>query len=404
MDSLIEFEWIINGKLNSYKFSKFLEQLVTEEKYFDVIHYFELLIQEGFESELNDYCKRHYCKALYNLLKQEETIEKSFEFVEKITSNSEQKPLEQEHFNQYVNSIKFLVKKIKKSNNPNYNTVYKLLSKLNPDILSTNEMEMVSNEGKDYVNVSSKELYYTLYIKSLVKLEKFELCIAVADKALKTVDKWNYENDVWITSRVHYSKCRLANNFKEDVKGYIDFARYKNKWFLYSKVADVLFRQGLIDDSVIFYAKSIVTANRNDVEGLVNVLYDFATLIVDKHEDIAKEMFVQCYQIRKTNGWNIGPGLKYHVKLLELRTDTKVNFRNLQRKVVKLTDMSHGEISMYDDGKNIGYIKMDNGKNVRFKGDKKRSKDYREKRQVFFDTYFDINIKKSRAKNLFFTD
>lgn len=404
MEITFDFDWMINGKISSFKFSKFLEKLMTEENHIEVVKYYELLINEGYESQMNDYCKRHYCKALYYLLKKEESVDICIEYVDKITLNSEQMPSEKEYYNQYVNSIIFLVKKIKKSNNPNYNTIYKQLSKLNPDILSTSELELVNSEGKDYVNVSSRELYYTLYIKSLIKIEKFDLCIAVADKALKSVDNWNYENDVWIASRVHYARCRLANNFEEDIKEYIKFAQYKNKWFLYSKIADVCFRQGIIDKSIFFYAKAIITANRNDIEGLVNVFYDFALLIIDKHEDIAKKLFIQCYQTRELNGWNFSPGLKYHAKLLDLILETKINFKGLQKDIVKLTDMTHGELKTFNIEKNFGFIKMDNGKDIYFKGEKKHIKEYKEKRQVYFDIDFDLNIKKNRAKNLFFVD
>lgn len=404
VDNMFEFDWIVDEQLNTYRFSKFLEHLTKENKYLNVINYYETLVEKGYESQMNDYCKRHYCKALYFLLKQEDLIEKCAEYVDLITANSEQMPSEKEHYNQYVNSIIFLVKKIKKSNNPNYTTIYKQLSKLNPDILSTSELELVNSEGKDYVNVSSRELYYTLYIKSLIKIEKFDLCIAIADKALKSVDKWNYENDVWIASRVHYARCRLANNFEEDIKEYIKFAQYKNKWFLYSKIADVHFRQGIIDKSIFFYAKAIVTANRNDIEGLVNVLYDFALLIIDKHEDIAKKLFILCHQTRELNGWNLSPGIKYHVKLLDLILENKINFKGLQKDIVRLTDMTHGELKTYNIEKNFGFIKMDNGKDIYFKGEKKHTKEYKEKRHVYFDIDFDLNIKKNRAKNLFFVD
>ncbi|MDY0294615.1 MAG: hypothetical protein RBQ71_02295 [Acholeplasmataceae bacterium] len=405
MENLLDnCEWYIKGSVNQFLFSQYIEALYNNSDFEKIIGLYEYLTNEKIVTEFNVFCKRIYCKTLYSMLKDEETLEKSINYVDKITFNSEQMPSEKEHFNQYVNSIKFLVKKIKKSNNPNYDIIYNLLSKLNPDVLSTRELELVTSEGKDYINVSSRELYYTLYIKSLVKLEKFDACIAVADKALKTVDKWNYENDVWILSRVHYAKCRLANNFEEDIREYIKFAQYKNKWFLYSKIADVHFRQGIIDKSIFFYAKAIVTANRNDIEGLVNVLYDFALLIIDKHENIAKKLFILCYQTRELNGWNLSPGIKYHVKLLDLILETKINFKGLQKDIVKLTDMTHGELKTYNLEKNFGFIKMDNGKDIYFKGEKKHIKEYKEKRHVYFDIDFDLNIKKNRAKNLFFVD
>jgi cold shock CspA family protein len=404
MNKSFDFDWMINGKIIPFKLSKFFEKLISEDNHNEVIKYYELLINEGYESQMNDYCKRHYCKALYSLLKKEESIDICIEYVDKITSNSEQMPSEKEHYNQYVNSIIFLVKRIKKSNNPNYNTICRQLTKLNPDILSSSELELVSSDGKDYVNVSSRELYYTLYIKSLIKIENFDLCIAVADKALKSIDKWNYENDVWIVSRVHYAKCRLAHNFEEDVKEYINFAYYMNKWFLYSKIADVHFRQGIIDKSIHFYAKAIITSNHKDIEGLVNVLYDFALLLIDKYENIAKKLLILCYQTRKNNGWILSPGIKYYAKLLDLELDTKVNFRGLQKDLVKLTDMAHGEIKFFNKEKKFGYIKMNNKREIRFKGEVRHFKEYRAKRQVYFDIYYDLNIKRNRAKNLFFLD
>lgn len=404
MDNNYDFDWMVNGKIIPFKFSKFLEQFLTDENYAEIISYFESVVRDGYESQLNDYCKRPYCKSLYHMLKQEESIEKCVEIVDKITTNSEQMPSEKEHYNQYVNSILFLVKKIKKSNNPNFKIIYDQLSKLNPDILSTNEMELVSQEGKDYINVSSKELYYTLFIKSLIKLEKFDVCITVAEQALRTVSKWNYDNDVWITSRVHYAKCRIANDFEEEIKDYIDFAKRLNKWFIYSKIADVLFRQGYIYKSIIYYAKGIITANRNDMEGLVNVFYEFATIILEKHEDIAKKLFIKCYQIREKNGWKINHSLKFYMKLLELSSDTKINFKYLQREIVKMTNMTCGNIKMYNAVGNFGFIKVDKEKDIYFKGNKKKANKYKVNTEVYFDVDFDNKVKKNRAVNLFLVD
>ena len=404
MENPINIDWLINGNLNAYKFSKFLEKLLDKELFSEVITNYELLVKEGYTSQLNDFCKRHYCKALYSLLKQEESMIKCVEYVDKITSNSEQMSADKEHYNQHVNSIKFLIKKIKKSNNPNYRTIYTQLSKLNPDILSTSEMELSGSDGRSYINVSSKELYYTQYIKSLIKLENFHLAINVAEKALKNIEKWNYENDIWIMSRVHYAKCRLAENFEEDIKSFKEFADFKNKWFIYSKVADVLFRQGFIDECISYYAKAIVVSSKSNIDALVNVMYDFAILIIDKHEDIAKDLISQCYQTREFHGWNISPSLKFHLKFLQINNFAKVNFKILQKKVIKLTNMHHGEIKMFNQEQNFGFIKMSNGTDIYFKGDKKNSKEYKENRKVFFDIDYDIKKNKNRAKNLFFSD
>jgi cold shock CspA family protein len=133
-------------------------------------------------------------------------------------------------------------------------------------------------------------------------------------------------------------------------------------------------------------------------------MYDFAILIIDKHEDIAKDLISQCYQTREFHGWNISPSLKFHLKFLQINNFAKVNFKILQKKVIKLTNMHHGEIKMFNQEQNFGFIKMSNGTDIYFKGDKKNSKEYKENRKVFFDIDYDIKKNKNRAKNLFFSD
>lgn len=397
-----EYEWFDNEKVNQFKLSKFCRNLVEEKKFQECIDIYESLLEDNVVIELNEYCKREYCKALYAILKTEESIEKKYEYVEKITSNSEQMPSDKEHYNQYVNSIKIVVRQIKKSNNPNYRIVYNLLNKLNPDILSTKEVKKTNGDGKKYILESSQELYYTMYIKALVKLDMFETCILVADKALKTVEKWNYDNDIWIHSRVLYSKCRLADNFEEDVAEYIKFAISKNKWFLYSKVADVLFRQGMIDDSKSFFAKSIITANKRDQEGLVNIFFDLALLIMEKDLIMAKKLIALSYQIRERNGWKVNSSLRYYRNFLEVEIEKKINFHDLQRDLAIYTKMYKGHIKMVNTDRAFGFIKATNNRDYYFKVIKFRANDYWVHRMVYFDVVLNPMKNKEEAINLTF--
>lgn len=394
-----EYDWINKGNINQYKFSQFGKQLYDEERYKEFIDIYE----QFSDIEFNKFCKHWYTWSLYKSMKEDvdNDIATDEIILEKIIANCDQYPTIKEHYTPFVLSIRYFVKKIKNSNSINYyEKIHYWLTKLNPDILSENEMELMSKEGKDYTNVSSKEFYYTMLIKTLVKLEKFEICISVSEIALGSISKWNYKNDLWIKSRQLYSKCMISIEFDKDIKAYLDFVTKENKWFLYHKISTIYFSNAKFPESIIYASKGFVLGTKKDRDMMVNLIYDLGLLLIDQSEEVAIKLIQLCYQIRLKNGWNIKDALKYYVKLYDISSSSKVDFEKLQESVIYFTDMSEGKIKMFNES--FGFIRAIDQKDYYFKVNKKLFSSLSLRKKVFFDVVYNEKKGKNEASNLHF--
>ncbi|MCD4827440.1 MAG: hypothetical protein K8Q99_06675 [Acholeplasmataceae bacterium] len=393
-----EYDWINNGNIIQYRFSQFGKQLFDEERYKEFIDIYERFS----DIEFNKFCKHWYTWSLYKAMRVDADNDISTDeiILEKIIDNCNQYPTLKEHYTPFVLSIRYFVKKIKNSNNINYEKIYYWLTKLNPDILSENEMEFKSKEGKDYTNVSSKEFYYTMLIKSLVKLERFEICISVSEFALRSISRWNYKNDLWIKSRQLLSKCMISTDFDKDIRTYLDFVTKENKWFLYHKISNIYFRNAKFPESIIYASKGFITGTKRDRDMMVNLIYDLALLLVNQSEEVATKLLQLCYQIRLKNGWNIKDALKYYVKLYDISRSSKIDFEKLQDSVIYFTGMNEGKIKMFNDS--FGFIRGSNQKDYYFRVNKKLYGSLSLRKKVFFDIVYNEKKGKNEARNLHF--
>lgn len=393
-----EYDWINNGNISQYRFSQFGKQLYEEERYEEFIDIYE----QFSDVEFNTFCKHWYTWSLYKAMRMNVTNDITTDeiILEKIIANCDQSPTTKEHFTPYVLSIRYLVKKIKNSNNINYEKIHYWLTKLNPDILSEDEKEFKSKEGKDYTNVSSKEFYYTMLIKALVKLEKFEACTVISDIALESISKWNYKNDLWIKSRQLYSICMTSTDFDKDIKAYLDFVTKENKWFLYHKISNIYFSNAKFQESIIYASKGFVLGTKRDQDMMVNLIYDLGLLLVNKSEEVAVKLLQLCYQTRLKNGWNIRDALKYYVKLYDISKSSKVDFEKLQESVICFTGMSEGKIKMFNES--FGFIRASDQKDYYFKVNKRLYSSLSLCKKVFFDVVYNEKKEKNEASNLHF--
>lgn len=393
-----DYDWYINGEINQFKFSEFGRKLNNEGNHEQLIS-----IHESFKDvKFNEYCNGNYAKALYKSINRNEIdFNKEYEIVKKIVENVEQLPGEREHFNSYVISIMGYIRRMKRENNINFKHVFELLSLLNPDVLSMKEFENTNKEGKDYIFISSKELYYTMMVKAAVKLEKFDLAISIGKSALKNMPSWNYNNDLWIKSRILYSKCRIGDNFSVDIKKFIEMSLNNNQWYFYSKISDLLYRNNKIADSVSYASRAVVTGGVRDKNAMVNLFYELALLLIKKNKLIAEELITLTYNIRKENEWYISDGLKYHIKLLNVKENSMINFKKLQRKLISFTNMNEGYVDKLYKEKRYGFIKSE-GKSYYFKITKQIEKRIEKGQKVYFDIFYDEKRKNNFANNLLF--
>ena len=86
-----------------------------------------------------------------------------------------------------------------------------------------------------------KEFYYQYKTKALEKLQRYEECITTCEEALNNIERFHYRNDVWIKSRLYFSKCMEVDeeNLESEINKYKELAFEEHHWFMYHKVSSM---------------------------------------------------------------------------------------------------------------------------------------------------------------------
>jgi hypothetical protein len=120
------------------------------------------------------------------------------------------------------------------------------LKLLNPEFLSAKEENYTTAEGKEIVNASMKEKYYSKLSKALDKLDEFDRCLEVSREGLEKLDSFHNDNDLWFQYRIAKSELGIGNFdiakglFEELVKTRVG----STKWFLFKEIAKIYFDKG----------------------------------------------------------------------------------------------------------------------------------------------------------------
>lgn len=130
---------------------------------------------------------------------------------------------------------------------PSFNAVKidSFLSLLNVEFLSVVANQSKNNEDNEDEFASDFEKYSSLKTKSLYKSEKFQECKELCELALKTLDKFHYNNETWFKMRIALSEDKLGNHeLSESLLQELLYSRAGNdKWFLYRDIAEVYYEQ-----------------------------------------------------------------------------------------------------------------------------------------------------------------
>lgn len=132
-----------------------------------------------------------------------------------------------------------------KENMFNARKVNEWIEKLNPDFLSKKPNRIPNPEHGNGEIASDLEKYYSLRTKALIKLELFEECKALCEKALNDLPQFHFNNDSWFKMRIALCLERLGNmEASEDIfKELLSSRTGSDKWFLYRDVAELYFEQ-----------------------------------------------------------------------------------------------------------------------------------------------------------------
>jgi cold shock CspA family protein len=138
--------------------------------------------------------------------------------------------------------------KYEKSNStPDWAAINDLLEYINPGSLdNTPQTITIKNgpkAGREIELATDLENWYSYKTKALIEIEHYLDCIKVCEQALKLIQKFHYDNEIWIKRRIAICKLRLGET-SEGINLLFDVLLNKKEWFIFKEYAEEILKTG----------------------------------------------------------------------------------------------------------------------------------------------------------------
>ena len=180
-----------------------------------------------------------------------------------------------------------------------------LLDVLNPDLLSINPRLINTEERGEIEIASDKEKYYSLKSKALLKLENTQ-SVLTYDAALRSFDKFHYNNDLWFKMRQGICHDKLGNSeLGENILNELLSTKAgSDKWFIYRDIAEIYYEQSNYEKAWQYAVNAAYYGN--EPKYMINLyLLQTRLLYKLKRQEEGELIAKLLYAIIKENEWNI---------------------------------------------------------------------------------------------------
>jgi tetratricopeptide (TPR) repeat protein len=275
--------------------------------------------------------------------------------------------------------------------------------KLNPDFLETTPFKFTDAKGKEREIAPLKEQWFSLRSKALYESKMFEECISLSETALRSLEKFHYDNDIWFKRNIALSKAGLGN-YEIAINELKELLKKKKEWFIQKEISEIYLQQNKVDEALIFAVDAALNFGDADKKlNLYKLLYKI--LITQGKTDEAKAHIELIYQIRNSRQWNIDSELMNLIQHYKIDTSNLPDERELLRKLQFIwerlkfgnQELLKGIIrTIISDGK-AGFIETDSKKSYFFSA--KAFKGKRELMQVGQRVSFFLEDSFDKKKN-----
>lgn len=256
----------------------------------------------------------------------------------------------------------------------NAKKVNELLNVLNPDLLSINP-KLINTEERGEIEIASdKEKYYSLKSKALLKLGEYSECIDLCEIALRSFDKFHYNNDLWFKMRQGICHDKLGNTERGESILYelLSTKAGSDKWFIYRDIAEIYYEQSNYEKAWQYAVNAAYYGN--EPRYMINLyLLQTRLLYKLKRQEEGELIAKLLYAIIKENEWKIKSEFSRLFTFYSLRGDEILSVDDYFKKAKEFWNNERykgikresGQIIwIHNDGKK-GKIKAING-SIRF--------------------------------------
>ncbi len=325
-------------------------------------------IQMSISIECNKFLLKGYAWTIFDLLKRKEKsneLETEINEATLILINELIKDFKEFHF-EIVNLIFKIISNEKEKYETNWSLIIKILDLLDHNYLSV-ESSYINfvKDGKDKTieNASELEKWFAEKTRALEKLKLYDECINLSNEALKTIQKFHYDNDIWFKRHIAISKGRIGN-IKEAIVELKSLVQIRNRWFIYFDIAKFYYELNENSEALLHAIKA--SLGTDSIKKKIKV-YELIAEIYEKLNDNgkAKMHYEFILAIRKKNNWSTDNYLvkaaRYNIAIHKLTLNraliTKMNDFWSQNLCDDKSNKKSGFIKKLYSEKKFGFIK-----------------------------------------------
>lgn len=366
--------YMLSNQTNQYYLSRYGFCLRKLNRSYEFVELCDKLLEN--KRTLNQYILSIYCWSIYDVfiksfIYKNEDKEQYIVFLNRakyIVENSTQKAKNEESITPFVLTVKKVVKIYNSKPSKNYKEIIKWLLLLDPDLLSEDVYEFKDDMGKDRELASSLEFYYSNLAKCYEKTEQYFECISICSTAFTKITKFHHRNHLWLKARLYFCKCMVEEDINKAIENYKLVVNKEKFWFMFHKLASILYRNNRIDEALLYASKAICESK--DYDKMINLFLDIAFLWQAKGlENNARVFFQASAYYRNLNGWQIPQELQYMI--IEERIDYKtlpniIELKSISKSYIESVEVKnltyYGLVSKIFEHGCSGFIKQNDNK------------------------------------------
>lgn len=338
-------EEVEKGNYNYYfsGYSRCCKNLGLDEEFIEFLNAHQELLKD-------EKISNQYSWIIYKTkIKNEIDIQNLQKYANIIIKSCRQGPFEDNNSTPYVLTIKRIVKVLKDQNNPNYRLIKEWILKLNQnDLRDDNIFNYKDESGTDRENPSYKEFYIQTLSKCYEKLGLFKECVTFCEESLKLNIKWHYNNKKWITARMLYCKCQIADDYGSAVEEYKRIVEINKFWYMYYKLGNLYFRKNDLQNALKY--QFLALDFRQEHKKLVNVLLQLAFIFQAKGEIENAKLFAHATaNLRIENSWGISDELEFIICSLSIDIKKPIDWASLKK--IKNEISTNSNFTKINEGK-----------------------------------------------------
>lgn len=199
---------------------------------------------------------------------------------------------------------------LKQKTNVNHAKILDLLSLLNPKDLSAIAEPWTDRENKQKESASDLEKYYAEKTKALLDLAQWNECIIACENAIKTINKFHSDNDIWFRMR-HARSLKEIGRVEDALTEMKEIATKKHEWYVESGLANIYNDMGDIDSAWRHGLEAALELNPKDAKFGVTLFELMGNLLMKKQKrELADKHFSLAIALRNENEWKIPDSLQ----------------------------------------------------------------------------------------------